>query len=203
MDVNLTNGDVWSILVFDALQCDTASLAATFTSLNAVASANTPPGMLLGQFATLDGTASTGNISTYSWTPTVNVTDPSAVTTIIQPLATTTYVLSVSDTLGCVSSDSVLVEVGRCIPNYAGFTPNGDGVNDLWEIPCLNLFTNRVQVFNRWGLQVFEAVNYDGSWDGTNLGADVPDGTYYYVISVDEPQLSEPKIYKGTVSIIR
>ncbi len=203
LDVNLTNGDVWSILVFDALQCDTASLAATFTSLNAVASANTPPGMLLGQFATLDGTASTGNISTYSWTPTVNVTDPSAVTTIIQPLATTTYVLSVSDTLGCVSSDSVLVEVGRCIPNYAGFTPNGDGVNDLWEIPCLNLFTNRVQVFNRWGLQVFEAVNYDGSWDGTNLGADVPDGTYYYVISVDEPQLSEPKIYKGTVSIIR
>jgi gliding motility-associated-like protein len=203
LSLNLTNGDIWSVQVFDALQCDTASLAATFNSLTAVANAIVPPGMLLGQFATLDGTSSTGNISTYSWTPTTNVNDPLAATTSIQPLTSTTYVLSVADTLGCTSLDSVLVEVGRCIPNYAGFTPNGDGVNDLWEIPCLNLFTNRVQVFNRWGLQVFEAVNYDSSWNGTNLGQDVPDGTYYYVISVDEPHLSEPNIYKGTVTIIR
>lgn len=203
LSINLSNGDAWSVQIFDALQCDTAFLAATFTSVNAVANASTPPGMLLGQFATLDGTASTGNISTYSWTPTTNVNDPLSATTSIQPLTTTTYVLSVADTLGCISLDSVLVEVGRCIPNHAGFTPNGDGVNDFWEIPCLNLFTNRVQVFNRWGLQVFEAVNYDGSWDGTNLGQDVPDGTYYYVISVDEPQLNEPTIYKGTVTIIR
>lgn len=203
VSLNLSNGDTWSVQVYDALQCDTAFLAATFNSVTAVANAIVPPGMLLGQFATLDGTASTGNISTYSWTPTTNVNDPLAATTSIQPLTTTTYILSVADTLGCTNSDSVLVEVGRCIPNHAGFTPNGDGVNDFWEIPCLNLFTNRVQVFNRWGLQVFEAVNYDGSWDGTNLGQDVPDGTYYYVISVDEPQLSEPNIYKGTVTIIR
>ena len=203
LTLNLTNGDAWSVMVFDALQCDTAMLSATFTSVNAVANAITPPGMLLGQFATLDGTASTGNINTYNWAPTANVNDPSAATTTIQPLSTTTYVLTVADTLGCTSLDSVLVEVGRCIPHHAGFTPNGDGVNDFWEIPCLNLFTNRVQVFNRWGLPVFETVNYDGTWDGRNLGQDVPDGTYYYVISVDEPQLSEPKIYKGTVTIIR
>jgi gliding motility-associated-like protein len=203
LSINLSNGDAWSVQVFDALQCDTATLAATFTTVNAVANAITPPGMLLGQFATLDGTASTGNISTYSWTPTTNVTDPLAATTTIQPLTSTTYVLSVEDTLGCSSLDSVLVEVGRCIPNHAGFTPNNDGVNDFWEIPCLNLFTNRVQVFNRWGLEVFQAVNYDGTWDGVNIGQDVPDGTYYYVISVDEPQLSVPTIYKGTVTIIR
>ncbi|WP_052598771.1 gliding motility-associated C-terminal domain-containing protein [Aureispira sp. CCB-QB1] len=203
LTLNLTNGDAWSVMVFDALQCDTAMLSATFTSVNAVANAITPPGMLLGQFATLDGTASTGNINTYNWAPTANVNDPSAATTTIQPLSTTTYVLTVADTLGCTSLDSVLVEVGRCIPHHAGFTPNGDGVNDFWEIPCLNLFTNRVQVFNRWGLPVFETVNYDGTWNGRNLGQDVPDGTYYYVISVDEPQLSEPKIYKGTVTIIR
>ncbi|CAA6827358.1 MAG: Beta-glycosidase-like protein [uncultured Aureispira sp.] len=203
LSLNLTNGDVWSVLVFDALLCDTATLSATFNTVTAVANAVVPSGMLLGQFATLDGSASTGDINTYNWTPTTNVSDPLTATTSIQPLSSTTYVLSVADTLGCTSSDSVLVEVGRCIPAYAGFTPNGDGVNDLWEIPCLNLFTNRVQVFNRWGLLVFEAVNYDGSWDGTNIGQDVPDGTYYYVISVDEPQLSEPNIYKGTVSIIR
>lgn len=156
LNVNLSNGDNWSIVVFDALQCDTPSLAATFTSIQAVANASTPPNMLVGQIATLDGSASTGNINNYSWTPTNNVSNPLSATTSTQPLSTTTYVLSVSDTLGCVDSDSVLVEVGRCIPHHAGFTPNNDGVNDLWEIPCLNLYTNRVQVFNRWGQLVLK-----------------------------------------------
>ena len=163
----------------------------------------TPPNMLIGQFATLDGSASTGNINSYAWTPVTNVTDPSVPVTTVQPMITTYYTLSVSDTLGCQDVDSVLVEVGRCIPFHAGFTPNGDGVNDLWEIPCLNLFKNQVLVFNRWGQQVFEAENYDGTWDGTNLGQDVPDATYYYVISVYNPLFVNPVIYKGTVTIIR
>jgi hypothetical protein len=50
---------------------------------------------------------------------------------------------------------------------------------------------------------VFEVENYDGTWDGTNLGQDIPDATYYYVISVDNPLYNRPVIYKGTVSIIR
>lgn len=203
IDINLNNGDVWSISIYDALQCDTVSLGATFVSVNAVATANAPANMLLGQTATLDGSASTGNINSYNWTPTAGVANPNTAVTNVQPLMTTNYLLSVSDSLGCMDTASVLVEVGRCVPHHAGFTPNGDGVNDLWEIPCLDLFTNRVQVFNRWGQMVFEAENYDGTWDGTNLGQHVPDATYYYVISVDNPQYSTPIIYKGTVTIIR
>lgn len=203
LDIQLANGDNWLVQVFDALQCDTPSLSALFTSVQAVANASTPPNMLIGQIATLDGSNSTGNIQTYSWMPNTTVVDPTAATTTTQPLESTLYILSVSDTLGCTDSDSVLVEVGRCIPHHAGFTPNNDGVNDLWEIPCLDLFTNQVQVFNRWGQLVFEAENYDGTWDGTNLGQAVPDATYYYVISVNDPKFSNPKIYKGTVTIIR
>lgn len=203
LDVNLSNGDVWSVSIYDALQCDTVTLGATFVSVTAVANAVVPPGMLLGQTATLDGSSSTGNINSYSWTPTNNVVNPNTATTNVQPMGTTTYLLSVSDSLGCMDTASVLIEVGRCVPHHAGFTPNGDGVNDLWEIPCLDLFTNRVQVFNRWGQMVFEAENYDGTWDGTNLGQPVPDATYYYVISVNDPQYSQPTVYKGTVTIIR
>lgn len=202
-DLNLSDGDSWSVDITDALQCDTASLSATFTSVNAVANAVTPPNMLLGQIATLDGSSSTGNIISYAWTPPTTVSNPTAVTSTVQPMMSTYYTLAVSDSLGCQDSDSVWVEVGRCVPFHAGFTPNGDAVNDFWEIPCLDLFTNRVQVFNRWGQIVFEAENYDGTWDGTNLGQDVPDATYYYVISVDNPLYNRPVIYKGTVSIIR
>lgn len=200
---NLSNGDTWSVLAYDAIQCDTPSIGATFTAVQAVATANTPPNMLLGQIATLDGSASTGNIDTYRWSPTINVTAPTAAVTTTQPLNTTNYTLTVADTLGCVDSASVLVEVGRCVPYNAGFTPNGDGVNDTWEIPCLELFTNRVQVYNRWGQLVYEAENYDNSWDGTNVGQVLPDATYYYVILVDDPVFDQPTVYKGTVTIIR
>jgi len=50
---------------------------------------------------------------------------------------------------------------------------------------------------------LFNKSGYLNDWDGTSGGQLLPDGTYYYVISVDEPQLGEPNIYKGTVTIIR
>lgn len=202
-ELNLQNGDVWSVLLYDDLGCDSASLNGVFTSVEAIATATTPPNMLVGQQATLDGSASTGNIDQYRWTPSNTVSDATAMITQTMPLSTTHYLLTVSDTAGCIDTASVLVEVGSCIPRHSGFTPNGDGVNDLWEIPCLNLYDNRVQVYNRWGQLIFEAQNYDSTWDGTSLGQALPDATYYYVIAVDDPLYAEPVIYKGTVSIIR
>lgn len=203
LTINLSAGDTWSVQIYDALGCDTASIGDTFIGLEAVVSATTPPNMLVGQTATLDGSNSTGNISSYLWTPAAGLANPTAPITTAIPLSSGYYTLEVADTTGCRDTASVWLEVGDCVPGHAGFTPNGDGVNDLWEIPCLNLFTNRVQVFNRWGQMVFEADNYDGTWDGTNLGQELPDATYYYIIAVDEPLLENPTIYKGTVTIIR
>lgn len=201
--VNLSNGDVWSVLVYDAIKCDSAVLGSTFISVDAIATTTATYNLLIGQFADLDATQSTGDIATYTWSPTTYVTDPTAALTTVQPLEEVTYTLTVADTFGCTDSASVFVPVGACVPATAGFTPNGDGVNDLWEIPCLNLFDNRVEVYNRWGQLVFEAVNYDGTWDGTNLGQDVPDATYYYIIEVEYPNLAKPVVLKGTVTIIR
>ena len=203
LDVYLMDGDQWNILVYDALRCDTATLSGNFVSVRAVATTNATNQLLIGQFADLDGSASTGNIISYQWSPPDDITDPTSMTTTVQPLQETVYTLTVADSLGCVDSASVLVPVGVCVPSNAAFTPNGDGTNDFWEIPCLTLFPNRVQVFNRWGVRVFEAVNYDGTWDGTSYNQDIPDATYYYIIEVDFPNYSGPAIFKGTVTIIR
>ena len=65
------------------------------------------------------------------------------------------------------------------------FTPNGDGVNDLLTIPCLETDRfpgNRIVVFNVWGDAVFEAGPYENDWDGTRDGKELPVGTYYYVV---------------------
>ena len=66
-------------------------------------------------------------------------------------------------------------------------TPNGDGINDQLVIPCLetdNYPNNEVQIFNQWGDEVFRAAPYQNDWRGTYQGADLPVGTYYWIVSV-------------------
>lgn len=80
------------------------------------------------------------------------------------------------------------------IPNV--FTPNGDGVNDIYEIPNLDRYiSNEIVIFNRWGHKVFEAKNYNNNWDGGTL----PDGVYFYILRCQGYWRED--IYRGAVSI--
>ena len=84
------------------------------------------------------------------------------------------------------------------IPNT--FTPNGDGVNDYWDIKNLYTYPESVmQVFNRYGQPVYQSNGYPKPWDGRRNGAFLPNGTYYYIIDLRNgmPNLS------GWVLIIR
>jgi gliding motility-associated-like protein len=77
-----------------------------------------------------------------------------------------------------------------------GFSPNGDGINDIFEIKGItNYPDNSVSIFNRWGNMVYKAAAYDNtsvSWDGTNKGdlstgtGPLPEGTYFYVIDLGD-----------------
>jgi gliding motility-associated-like protein len=68
---------------------------------------------------------------------------------------------------------------------FSGFSPNGDGVNDVFSIIGLEKYpNNKLLVFNRVGNQVFEAANYQGDWDGVSDGKPLTDGTYFYVIDL-------------------
>ncbi len=97
------------------------------------------------------------------------------------------------------TSDTMYVFIKDCltitIPN--AFSPNGDGVNDVIEIPNIESYpNNEIAIFNRWGNKVFEAGPYTNgvgqTWDGTSEfgGAfgekTVPEGTYYYVLDLGD-----------------
>jgi gliding motility-associated-like protein len=74
----------------------------------------------------------------------------------------------------------VFIRVEGCILS-TGFSPNGDGINDVFEIPCAEgdvLFS----VWNRWGIEVYRNEKYVNDWNGTYKGSPLPDGTYYYVL---------------------
>ena len=85
-----------------------------------------------------------------------------------------------------------------------GFSPNGDGINDVWKIHDIDEYlNNKVTVFNRWGNIVFETKSYDNTtnvWDGSyNGGGLVTDGTYYYLITFDQESGLKP--IKGYIVI--
>lgn len=80
------------------------------------------------------------------------------------------------------------------------FSPNRDGINDLLVINCIeNYPNNRLEIFDRYGNQVYRANKYDNTWDGSGQSGDLPKGTYYYILDLGD----NSPISKGWIQIIR
>lgn len=117
------------------------------------------------------------------------------------------YKLVTTDARGC--SDTAFVEMQyKKLENFIkpdnAFTPNDDGINDIWRISGTSTFQQlSVKVFNRWGQEVHSNEPYDNSqaWDGKQNNVKVPEGTYFYVISVSDPCIED--YLNGSVTIIR
>lgn len=145
-----------------------------------------------------------GSTGIYLWTPATGLSATNILNPIANPTVTTTYILKITNDQGCIGTDDmVLTVVPYCVKPMEAFTPNGDGVNDLWFITNGNCLAKaKAEVFNRYGSKVFESNDYKNTWDGTYKGKKLPDGTYYYVIKY---QLINGRIVtlKGNVTILR
>jgi gliding motility-associated-like protein len=82
------------------------------------------------------------------------------------------------------------------------FTPDGDGINDEFVIEGIELYPNNtIAIFNRWGVLVYEASNYENNWDGSTQsnftlgGDDLPTATYYYVFDTKDESVGVLKGY--------
>lgn len=153
-----------------------------------------------GQSVQLSGNAVGNNLS-YTWSPGIFITDVHALQPVVNPANDVTYYLTVSSNDGCgVSEDSVRVHVFKTVIIPNAFSPNGDGINDTWNIKALNSYDDyELSVFNRYGRTVFTTKNYSKQWDGSFNGKLLPVGTYYYVLDLKQ---GLPKL-KGFVVILR
>lgn len=143
----------------------------------------------------------------YSWQPAVGLSNANIGNPIANPTQTTTYYLT--QTTPCaVTTDSVTITVcdlpppsGIIIPNI--FTPNNDGINDVFKITTKNIITLNCKIYNRWGILVSELTKINEAWDGlTTSGLQCANGVYYYVIIArgeDGKEYNE----KGFVSLVR
>ncbi len=127
---------------------------------------------------------------------TLMVKEPGLYTAMI-----TEYTIVNTDTIHkCINFFEKDVSDQNCdlnIPNV--FTPNADGINDLFEIKNLEHYPNaQIVIYNRWGAKVFEHTDYYNNWWD---GAGAPDGTYFYVLRYT--RLGKTRFAEGTVTIIR
>ncbi len=141
-----------------------------------------------------------GKNITYKWTPSLGLDHDDILNPIASPTDDTAYTLTVTTDEGCKVQSKVMVKVLGEVHPPTSFTPNGDGINDVWNILLLDSYPNNtVEIFNRSGQKVFESKGYKIPFDGNFENKSLPVGVYYYIIA---PK-SGRKVVTGPLTIIR
>jgi len=127
----------------------------------------------------------------------------SGATINVRPKGTTTYAVVVTNSFGYQATIPVLLTVivdYKLVPNNL-ITPNGDGVNDKWVIPNIDMYPdNEVMVYDKAGRAVFAKRGYNNEWDGTVNGTKLKEDAYFYVIKFNKDGALP---IRGYVSIVR
>jgi gliding motility-associated-like protein len=154
-----------------------------------------------GQSVQLQGSTDTTAGFNFSWSPPRFIDEIFVLRPFVNPAMDFWYTFTVNSTNGCGSAaDSVFVRVYKKITIPNTFTPNGDGINDVWEIDGLQTYPESVtEVYNRYGQLVYRSRGYSRAWDGKLNGTVLPVGTYYYIINRNK----DLPLVSGSITIIR
>jgi gliding motility-associated-like protein len=147
-------------------------------------------------FGTVDGTA-------FWWEPDIDISCTDCITPIVDPEDPLWYTLHTIDSNGCIGVDSVFVDVfyPLYVPNT--FTPNNDGINDVFRAYGDNVREFRMEIRNRWGELIFASNSIEDVWDGSVHGGEhyVQIDTYVWTIWFDTKEGMEKLV--GHVNVIR
>ena len=190
-----------SLQITNSFDCK-STIALDTVSINPIPVADAGPNrvVLEGGFITINANATNATGLTYLWTPTLGLNDPTLLRPVASPANDTRYLLRVTSDKGCVDTSSMFLKVlfKPIVPNT--FSPNGDGVNDRWDILYIESYPGSIiEVYNTTGYLMFRSVGYNNPWDGTFKGQALPAGTYYYVV---DPKNGRAKM-SGYVTILR
>jgi gliding motility-associated-like protein len=163
--------------------------------------------ILLGDDTVITANGITNN--PFTWSPAVNCLNPPLCNSVqVAPTETTTYTVTMTDSLGCQVEQLVTITVeipctNFIVPNV--FTPNYAGPlgeNNVFYIKTENLSAWSIIIFDRWGKEMYKSSNPNQYWAGTSEGGgQAPSGVYYYIINAT----CQGNTYKkdGFVQLIR
>lgn len=150
---------------------------------------------------TLVQLGATGN-GDLRWRPDATLVCDSCASTLAAPLTSTTYFAEVVDANGCKAFDEVVVLINASlwVPNT--FTPDGDGLNDVFRPRATEVRLVRFAVYDRWGIEVFRSSSPEGAWDGTYGGRPAALDTYVWEAEI-EALTGEHRRARGHVTLVR
>lgn len=196
------NTTTYTVIASVGTCVDTATFILTVTPLP-IATAKSDTTISYGNNAIL---TSTGG-GTYNWTPPTGLSCTGCANPIATPTATTQYCVTVM-LAGCIDSACVTVTIDtKCgdngelyVPN--GFSPNGDGQNDVLYVRGGGVTGIFWVIYDRWGEKIFETTNPKQGWDGTYKGKQLDPAVFVYYLKVTCFS-GEEIVQKGNVAIIK
>lgn len=162
------------------------------------------PSVIIPVFSsvTIGGNPTSFSAISLTWSPAIYLNDATSQNPVASNTLNVIYTVTAVDANGCTANDTMLVELYPEVKIANGFSPNGDGKNDEWIIDYIEQFPNNtVEVYNRWGEQLFHSQGYTTPFNGKYRGKDLPVGTYYYIIHLNHPAYTKP--YTGPLTIFR
>lgn len=108
----------------------------------------------------------------------------------------------------CVFKQKVLVFQEDCSSTLyipSAFTPDGDGINDIFKSYGFNVQSFKITIFDRWGNVVFKADTIGQGWNGSDLFGNylVPSGEYPYKVEVQYDKSMDAEVIRGSVTVVR
>jgi gliding motility-associated-like protein len=184
---------LYSVVVANQFACTDTSTVLVNVVSRPVVNAGPDKTIIRGDTVRLEGSMGGQDVD-FIWWP---LNTSGSLQPLVSPPLGTDYVLTGVSRLGCgIVTDTVHVFVYEDIFVPNAFTPNGDGVNDLWRVPALSaLKVFDVRVYNRYGQMVFQTRDVNRGWDGRNQ----PAGVYVYFITVDGGR----RMFRGTITMVR
>jgi gliding motility-associated-like protein len=141
----------------------------------------------------------------YSWSPSQELTCPDCPNPQVTGAGTFNYSITAINSAGCTVEDNVTVTIALIkdpyIPN--AFSPNGDGINETFNVYTFGARQYRLSVFDRWGGEVFTSRNIDLGWDGNQNGKELAPGVYVYDVYLQYIDNSRPVRKRGSVTLLR
>jgi len=138
--------------------------------------------LIPGESVTLEAFADTACI----WHPDYFLSCVECKDPVANPLETTVYYCNVVNAQGCSVTNTVIVEVIPTLYIPSSFTPNGDGVNDVFR-PVFSGFTKmKMFIYNRWGEEIYSFETLDGGWNGMFENKPAPSGHYAFLFTATD-----------------
>ena len=190
----------YEVQVTDQNSCqDTCQIDITYNPKPNVAVTANPEQVSPGEKSKLGASGAL----TYAWTPGQLLDDSTSASPIATVFDSTLFTVVGANADGCTDTASIWVTIppGNAINVVPAklFSPNGDGIDDLWVIQNIELYpTCEISIYNGNGSIVYQAKPYNNDWKAEYKGRDLPQGVYFFILNCGDKGSKT-----GSITVIR